>query len=150
MRRLTQKELVREGLGAVMKKAGKGALSVGGSILGGLAKAAMPKTAGYAKGGKDFVSNTMNKAKSAMSTPEERIADYFKDMGYKVVGTSPGVSDDIKVVKVSEVEYTDKGSSKEVPVSSPFVVKIDKSGIKVLRGPRQARKVADKGDARAK
>ncbi len=149
MRKLTQKELVREGLGTFMKKAGKGLGSVAGSVLGGLAKAAMPKTAGYAKGAKDFVSNTMNKAKAATSTPEERIADYFKDMGYKVIGTSPGVSDDIKVVKVSEVEYTDKGSSQEKPVPSPFVVKLDKSGIKVLRGPRQARKADDKGNAPA-
>jgi hypothetical protein len=145
MRKLTQKELVREGLG-------KGLGSVAGSVLGGLAKAAMPQTVGYAKGAKDFVSNTMKKAKAAMSTPEERIADYFKDMGYKVIGTSPGISDDIKVVKVSEVEYTDKGSSQEKPVSSPFVVKLDKSGIKVLRGPRQAqaRRANDEGNARGK
>ena len=144
MRRLTQKELVQEGAGAFMKKAAKGAMSVGGSILGGLAKTAMPMTAGYVKGGKDFFSNTARKAKAAMSTPEERIADYFKDMGYKVIGISPSITDDIKLVKVSEVEYTDDGSVKEVPVSSPFVIKIDKSGIKELRGPYGKGKPRDK------
>jgi|14_taG_2_1085336.scaffolds.fasta_scaffold33807_3 hypothetical protein len=139
MRRLTQKELVQEGIGTFMKKAGKGAMSVAGSVLGGLARAASPTAAGLVDKTKGAISNTMSKAKAAMSTPEEKIADYFKDMGYKVMGTSPGVSDDIKVVKVSEVEYTDDGSVKEKEVSSPFVVKVDKSGIKVLRGPRQAR-----------
>jgi len=139
MRKLSQKELVQEGIGTFMKKAGKGAMSVAGSVLGGLARAASPTAAGLVDKTKGAISNTMNKAKAAMSTPEERITDYFKDMGYKVIGTSPGVSDDIKVVKVSEVEYTDKGSSQEKPVPSPFVVKLDKSGIKVLRGPRQAR-----------
>ncbi len=34
MRKLTQKELVREGLGTFMKKAGKGLGSVAGSVLG--------------------------------------------------------------------------------------------------------------------
>jgi len=156
MRKLSQKELVQEGIGTSMKKIGKGAMSVAGSVLGGLARAASPTAAGLVDKTKGAISNTMNKAKAAMSTPEEKIADYFKDMGYKVIGTSPGVSDDIKVVKVSEVEYTDDGSVKEKPVTSPFVVKLDKSGIKVLRGPRQAREPRrddnnnNKGNAPAK
>ena len=138
MRKLSQKELVQEGIGTFMKKAGKGAMSIAGSVLGGLARAASPTAAGLVDKTKGAFSNTMNKAKAAMSTPEERITDYFKEMGYKVVdnGINPGVSDDTKVVKVSEIVYDDEGAGKEVPVSSPFVVKVEKGGVKVIRGPR--------------
>jgi hypothetical protein len=138
MRKLSQKELVGEGIGTFMKKAGKGALSVAGSVLGGLARAASPTAAGLVDKTRGAFSNTMNKAKAAMSTPEERITDYFKEMGYKVVdnGINPGVTDDTKVVKVSEIVYDDEGAGKEVPVSSPFVVKVEKGGVKVIRGPR--------------
>ena len=138
MRKLSQKELVQEGIGTFMKKAGKGALSVGKDLLGGLARAASPTAAGLVDKTKGAISNTMKNAKAAMSTPEERITDYFKEMGYKVVdnGINPGVSDDTKVVKVSEIVYDDEGAGKEVPVSSPFVVKVEKGGVKVIRGPR--------------
>ena len=146
MRKLSQKELVGEGIGTFLKKAGKGAMSVAGSVLGGLARAASPTAAGLVDKTRGAFSNTMNKAKAAMSTPEERITDYFKEMGYKVVdnGINPGVSDDTKVVKVSEIVYDDQGAGTEVPVNSPFVVKIDKSGVKVIRGPKQTPTSEDK------
>ena len=146
MRKLSQKELVGEGIGTFMKKAGKGAMSVAGSVLGGLARAASPTAAGLVDKTRGAISNTMNKAKAAMSTPEERITDYFKEMGYKVVdnGINPGVTDDTKVVKVSEVVYDDQGAGTEVPVNSPFVVKIDNSGVKVIRGPKQTPTSEDK------
>ena len=146
MRKLSQKELVGEGIGTFMKKAGKGAMSVAGSVLGGLARAASPTAAGLVDKTRGAISNTMNKAKAAMSTPEERITDYFKEMGYKVVdnGINPGVTDDTKVVKVSEVVYDDQVAGTEVPVNSPFVVKIDNSGVKVIRGPKQTPTSEDK------
>ena len=61
-------------------------------------------------------------------------------MSYKVEDIFPGETEDTRVVKVSEVVYDDKGKGATNTISSPYVVRIDKSGIKVLRGPRRVPK----------
>ena len=48
------------------------------------------------------------------------------------------------IVKVSEVVYNDEGKGTKNIISSPYVIKIDKRGIKILRGPRRV----PKGDSR--
>ena len=140
MRRLTQKELANEGIGSFLKNVGKGAAIVGGKALKGLAKAASPTAAGLASKAKGAISDTAKAVKTAITTPEERIIDYFKDMSYNVEGIFPGETKDTRVVKVSEVIYDDEGKGTTNTISSPYVVKIDKSGIKVLRGPRRVPK----------
>jgi len=137
MRKLSQKELVDEGIGTFMKKVGKGAGIVAGRALKGLAKAASPTAAGLVSKAGSAISDTVKAVKAATTTPDEKIKELFTDRGYSVVSINPGVSDDTKVVKVSEIVYDDKGTGTEVPVPSPFVVKVDKSGVKLIRGPRQ-------------
>ena len=139
MRKLSQKELLDEGIGTFMKKVGKGAGVVAGRALKGLAKAASPTAAGLVSKAGSAIADTAKAVKSATQTPEEKITDYFEDMGYKVVdnGINPGVSDDTKVVKVSEIVYDDQGAGTVVPVSSPFVVKFDKGEVKIIRGPKK-------------
>jgi len=139
MRRLTQKELATEGIGSFLKNVGKGAAVVAGKALKGVAKAASPTAYGLAKQSGQAFKDTDQAVRAATTSPEGRITDYFRKMGYKVVsgGINPGMSDNTKVVKVSEIVYDDQGAGKEVPVPSPFVVKVDKSGVKVIRGPRQ-------------
>ena len=137
MRKLSQKELIDEGIGTFMKKVGKGAGVVAGRALKGLAKAASPTAAGLVSKAGSAISDTVKAVKAATTTPEEKIKELFTDRGYSVVSINPGVSDDTKVVKVSEIVYDDEGTGTEVPVTSPFVVKVDKSGVKLIRGPRQ-------------
>jgi len=136
MRKLTQKELVKEGVGDFVKNVAKGS----GVLLKGLAKAASPTAAATAqKIGKAW-KDTDKAVIAATSTTEERIEKYFKDLSYEVVSVNPGVSKDTKVVKVAEIVYKDNGegvTQQAVPIDSPYVVKVDKSGIKVLRGPRR-------------
>ncbi len=140
MRRLTQKELANEGIGSFLKNVGKGAAIVGGKALKGLAKAASPTAYGLAQQAGSALKSTTQAVKAATATPEERITDYFKDMSYKVEDIFPGETEDTRVVKVSEVVYDDKGKGATNTISSPYVVRIDKSGIKVLRGPRRVPK----------
>tara|TARA_R110000772_G_scaffold163620_1_gene275048 strand:- start:2229 stop:2777 length:549 start_codon:yes stop_codon:yes gene_type:complete len=140
MRKLTQKELVKEGVGNFMKNVAKGASVVGGRALKGLAKAASPTAYGLAqKIGKSW-KDTNRAVIAATSSPEDRIKKHFKDLSYEVISINPGVSKDTRVVKVAEIVYkdNDKGVTQQsVPIDSPYVVKVDKSGIKILRGPRR-------------
>lgn len=144
MRKLSQKELTNEGIGSFLKNVGKGAAVVGGRALKGLAKAASPTAAGLASKAIGAISDTKKAVKSATTTPEEKITDYFNDMSYEVERIFPGETEDTRVVKVSEVVYNDEGKGTKNIISSPYVIKIDKSGIKILRGPRRV----PKGDSR--
>ena len=144
MRSLSQKELANEGIGNFLKNVGKGAAVVAGKALKSVAKAASPTAAGLASKAKGAISDTAKAVKSAITTPEEKITDYFKNMSYDVEGIFPGKTKDTKVVKVSEVVYDDTGKGTKNIISSPYVIKIDKSGIKILRGPRRV----PKGDSR--
>ena len=136
MRRLTQKELANEGIGSFLKNVGKGAAVVAGKALKGVAKAASPTAYGLAQQAGKAFKDTDQAVQAATMTPEERIENYFKDQSYIVKSINPGVADDTKVVKVSEIVYNDDGSAKEVPTPSPFVVKVKKQGIETVRGPR--------------
>tara|TARA_R110001592_G_scaffold141571_1_gene363178 strand:+ start:1814 stop:2350 length:537 start_codon:yes stop_codon:yes gene_type:complete len=136
MRKLTQKELVTEGVGDFVKNVAKGS----GVLLKGLAKAVSPTAAATAqKIGKAW-KDTNKAVIAATSSPEDRIKKHFKDLSYEVISINPGVSKDTRVVKVAEIVYkdNDKGVTQQsVPIDSPYVVKVDKSGIKILRGPRR-------------
>lgn len=140
MRRLTQKELANEGIGSFLKNVGKGAAVVGGKALKGLAKAASPTAYGIAQRAGSALKSTDQAVRAATTTPEERITDYFRDMSYDVEKVFPGETKDTRVVKVSEVVYDDEGKGTKNIISSPYVVRIDKNEIKVLRGPRRVPK----------
>jgi len=147
MRKLSQKELVREGVGDFIKNTVKGSAVLGGRVLKGLAKAASPTaTDQLRKFGKAF--KDTDKAVIAATTPiDQRIDKYFKDMGYNVNRTTAGADKGIYVVQVSEIGYDDDGSEVNNIIKKPYVIRVEKSGIKILRGPRTP--VSSKGHARS-
>ena len=128
------------GIGSFLKNVGKGAAVVAGKALKGVAKAASPTAYGLAQQAGNALKSTDQAVRAATTTPEKKISDYFKDMNYEVERIFPGEKEDTKVVKVSEVVYDDKGKGTKNIISSPYVIKIDKSGIKILRGPRRVPK----------
>jgi hypothetical protein len=140
MRRLTQKELANEGIGSFLKNVGKGAAVVAGKALKGVAKAASPTAYGLAQQAGKAFKDTDQAVRAATMTPEERIKQYFQDQSYKVKSINPGGTKDTKVVKVSEIVYDNQGEGTEVPESSPFVVKVSKQGVEVVRGPKKTPK----------
>lgn len=136
MRKLSQKELIDEGIGTFMKKVGKGAGVVAGRALKGLAKSISPTATGVVQKASGAISDTVKAVKSAITTPEEKIRNHFEEFyGYSVKAINPGVSDDTKVVKVSEIVYDDNGKGTEQPIATPFVVKLKDDRVKVVRGP---------------
>ena len=97
MRKLTQKELVTEGVGDFVKNVAKGS----GVLLKGLAKAVSPTAAATAqKIGKAW-KDTNKAVIAATSSPEDRIKKHFKDLSYEVISINPGVSKDTRGVKVA-------------------------------------------------
>lgn len=144
MRKLTQKELVEEGIGSFLTNVAKGTGAIAGKAAKGLAKAISPTAYGLAQRAGEAIKSTDQAVRATTTTADKKIEDYFKEKNYKVISINNGETKDTKVVKVSEVVYDNTGKSTEKPINSPYVVKVTGSDVEVLRGPKKTPQSADK------
>jgi len=137
MGKLTQKELVEEGIGSFIANVAKGTGALAGKAAKGLAKTISPTAYGLAQKAGGALKSADKAVRAATTTTDKKIEDYFKERNYRVVSINNGEAKDTKVVKVSEIVYDNTGKSTEKPINSPYVVKVTGNDVEVLRGPKK-------------
>jgi len=135
MRKLTQKELVHEGIGSFLKNVVKGTAAGAANVAKGIAKVASPT--GYdaiSKAGK-FIKGVDQAVQGATTSDDKKIVKYFQDQELTVKNITPGMTKGTKVVQLSGIKYNSEGKASEEVYDTPAVVKIEGNNVKVVKSP---------------
>ena len=138
MGRLSQKELLSEGFGSLLRKsiasAARGAAAVGGALKSASDAGVTAGVGDVVKGAKAGYEAEKGKQK----TPETELDSTIEELGYIKLGTPRGKGD-VKVIDVAELDYDGQGAKIEGKrYNRPLVLKWDKENksYKTVRGPK--------------
>ena len=150
MAKLSQKELLDEGITSLISKGLKKSARAVGAI-GGALKAA--SDAGIGAGVGDLIRGGKagyEAEKLRQKTKDTELNDTIEELGYIKIGKERGQGD-ILVVNVADLEYNDKGEQEAgIKYSRPLILKWDKDSksFSVVRSPRGEEKEKDKPEVK--